>query len=403
MKKTSLTLIQIVVCFLFVTSACSKWNQDPLQEKNSLLEQGTDKPKVPESPKPLKSDAIRIDSVDLFSFVEGKPDEFAIAARILIQGYQARIEIGNLDQFPGALFDANTGKFTWEPQVGILEDGQMFAEKSLVINVIAESPKQPVLLATKTVRLMLHRTLRQPIVQSVRWNVSTLREGSQFVFVVYVQDPDANPSDRKTWPVLEIGALNTKPSLATLSSLFSSEYESQAYVFKYNVDLRNAELTKSFLDTSTSIRAISRYRSVSAVNTLDARVFSNFADVLSTWPSIVTTVAGTSLDYSFVIFDPKAEAKLLASYFNGLPLGATASCVSSSASVLNCRLQWLQPRAGTYRLSNVITKQNQSNSDLARFSQQMNFELEATVPPPTTTTTVPTTTTLPNRNGRGNN
>ncbi|RYZ78955.1 MAG: hypothetical protein EOP04_28680, partial [Proteobacteria bacterium] len=116
--KTMQQVLTILVATLSIT-ACSKWNQDPLAGQSDLLRNPQETPREQEKPKNPESDAsVRVDTVSFYNFSEGTSGEFEITARVLRSDYTYEIIVDNLDQFPGAKYNAVTKKFSWNPPLG---------------------------------------------------------------------------------------------------------------------------------------------------------------------------------------------------------------------------------------------------------------------------------------------
>ena len=83
MKKLSLVLSS----FLFVAMGCGL-KQDPLDGKPDAVRNGKLPEQKIEAPVPEASEAIRIDTVNKFTFVEGREDKISILARVLAPDYE---------------------------------------------------------------------------------------------------------------------------------------------------------------------------------------------------------------------------------------------------------------------------------------------------------------------------
>jgi hypothetical protein len=393
MKNINAILFRSILGVLLVTAACSKLEQDPLVDKKGQFDRGIEKPTVPEAPKPVDSDAIRIDAVSYFSFLEQEADEIKISARVLIPDYELQISIPNIADFPGATYDAANGVFRWNPPRNLIPVDRQRIERMLQVRVAARKENNPALIGTKSIVVALQRNLQIPVVRSVDISSISLREGRDTNFRVLVRDLDADLSDNRTWPRLELGMVVDRTPLMNVVKFLRIDREGQDLSYSFNMNLMNKELTKNFVDAGLSFTPISRYQSVGTPANLSIRIFTSFSILASTWQPI-QVVAGEKIDQTFLIMDTKSELTLRYLRTENLPGGATMSCTPANRNVLSCRLQWVAANPGNYLPSSVVRKVNEfSNLDPYQEDQTFGLQIVVAPPPTTTTTTVPTTTT----------
>lgn len=125
----------LMVFLLVGLAACSDMNQDPLANSSDAIRNAKPPETKPDITRPIRSDAIRIDSAEVVSFKEEVAAELAIKVRTLIPEYVSEITILNMGNFPGAIFDRMTGTFSWTPPRGTVSNG-LVQEYSLQIEAI---------------------------------------------------------------------------------------------------------------------------------------------------------------------------------------------------------------------------------------------------------------------------
>lgn len=394
----SLTLISLLV----LATACGQWNQDPMAGISGAVKQGLEKPTTPEAPKPIDSEALRINSPDDYSFEQQVAGEFEISSRILIPDYQDRLVIKNIDQFAGASFDSKTGKFRWTPPQGTISEGDgLIKRMSLEVVAYAEKKDAISLQRQKTIKISVTRKPSAPQIISFSLTKTNLREGEFVSGTVVYEDKDANEKDSSTWPVLQFRtSIGSAHIMSFLEMGSTGSLGNRRFQTAFTLNLREAEVTKTIDNYSIVVRAVSSLNQSSADASVSLTVYSSFADANSTWTQSVPFTAGKIETYDFLIMDPKAEAKLDSAMFMNMPPGARANCTNVNASVLSCRLIWDIPvnaKTGPGQINlNIAVK---ANTPLDNYSRAQSFKLDYSVAPApvsttTTTTTVSTTTTV---------
>jgi len=387
MKKTQILLF-LVFTSLIATS-CTKWNQDPLKDKDNSVKDGTQAPTIPQKPDPLDQNAVKIDSVDSYNFEEDKLGEFTVQSRVWEPGYTVRTEIINIDEFPGAVFDGNTGQFTWKPAIGFVPGGLPKIDTKLQIRAIAEKADVTILRKVKEIQLQISKAYQAPKIISVgleySWN--TFREGGSTTIVVTVEDEDAT-DDKNTWPNLFISNVQDEKSLAafmTLTDIRRSYTNAGQLEYRVEVDLKDAEVTKSHDLFKVSFQAYSRQNKGSIPTVFPLDVFNKLGELSTTWTNRIEIAAGSKLDYQFLIFDPKAEGEITTPPTFTLPTGATATCQKLNISMQQCRVQW-QTVASTdlkvYKLSAFAVMSSAYSQDTTTSSKYLYYEVKVVPPPP---------------------
>jgi len=353
MKKRNL-VFSILISLLFFT-ACSTDNKDflfggksdPLADKDNTMEEGTEQPSVPVSEKPVPSESVKIDTVEFYSFTVGTKDEFKIGVRALLADYTTEIQIANMNEFPGATYDAATGIFSWNPSAELMTGVEMYTDLTLQVRAFATKPAEPnkpenaVLMAIRDVNIRINRLLLEPEIVSINMNsLTSLREGSLGNITVEINDPNAT-TDKATWPTLLISGPISHSSLSAFTSISSVTQLANNHIqLNLEIDLRTAELTKSQETMGLLFKAVSMFNKVSAEQKATLSILNKLENQQTTWTQGIEVVAGTKLDYQFMIFDPKSEGKLGTPIFSGLPTDVKVTCTYVTASMQSCRLLW---------------------------------------------------------------
>ena len=199
MKKSNLLLIMGALVFAgAVNSGCSL-NQDPYAEKSEEIRNGVppELDREPAAPKPLASDALRIDSLDFYTFREQVESEIVLTGRVLQPTASFDLSIDNMSDFPGAKFDAKTGSFKWLPPRETT-GGEYGLAKRLIVRLTAPSAVGGAILGTtKAILVYVTRAEIDPEIISVDDLVrpNATREGELRRFTVVVRDPDSADVD----------------------------------------------------------------------------------------------------------------------------------------------------------------------------------------------------------------
>jgi hypothetical protein len=362
MKKTPFVLF--TVSSFLLLSACGKMTQDPLSDKAAPVKDFTEKPTTPVGTTPVASDAVRIDTVDFYSFDEAVAGEFQIGARVLLPGYQPTVVIENLTEFSGATYDAQKGIFAWTP-TDVLSNGDLRVDKTLQVKVIAQKANAPVLVATKEVHIQVTHKMRDPMILSIQGPSDGIREGSADYFVVQVKDEDAG-ADPSTFPAIVMQNINGYQSFASYMSLQQTyQMSSGVYEFRYYVDLSGAELVKATDYFKTNFQVISHFGKTSQKQEATLKIKNLLSLPKSTWKNTVEVNAGALLTYDFIVLDPKEEGYVNGVTFADLPPGATANCSQNSrVSFWNCRFSWKPDPKTVPGIFSFTAQVSLTNSDL---------------------------------------
>jgi hypothetical protein len=367
-------------------SGCGSWNQDPLAGKDEAFKNGQQKPTLPEAPKPIDSNAVRLDTVDFYKFREGTSGEFAMSARILEAGYTPVIYIDNMADFPGASYNASNGKFSWTPPPGTVSgDSGLEESRALKVRVVGSKPNGKVLTSDFKVDLRIGKALNAPEIFSVSKSSVSMREGEMMNVTVKVRDKDAS-NDVRSYPNLQIlpmlGVGNISQFVTITQVLATGNNE---FVVNLNIDLNGAELTKSRDHYGFTIKAISRFQQVSAGQDVKIDVTTSFADLQSTWFAALDVPLGVKKEFQFMIFDPKDELFVASPTFTGVPNGATINCSSIGVTRQFCTFSWTPDftvSPGNYSIAAQAVGKNQDSNDTMTKTYNFKLDLSVTSAPP---------------------
>lgn len=389
MKNIKFSICIAVIMGTLTGCGGSKWNQDPLAGKDKAFKEGKPAPTLPQAPKPVESGAVRVYTVEFYHFSEGEMGKFPIAARILETGYTATIYLENIEDFPGATFDAADGKFSWTPPTGTVgSGGDLQVERVLKIQVVGEKTGAPILVGSHSVPIKISKPMSEPVILEVSKDSANLREGQTTTLTVRVRDRDAGAATN-TYPDLQISALASYGNISpfvTLTRVFSMG--NGEFVFNLTVDLTEAELTKSRDRFGFQVKAVSHFHRSSKPEKVVVYVVTSFANIQSTWSETIEAPIGVRKDFQFMFFDPKDELYLEAPIFKGLPTGANVYCRGINVTRQFCSLIWTPTAAtppGEIRVRAEVIGKNQDSMDQEEKKQFFDFRVRvpASTPNPT--------------------
>lgn len=390
MKKSFLWTLAGVGAAWALSPACSpNWHQDPLANRDKALQNGQAKPGEPQKPEGVRSDEVRLQYPEVFSFQEGIPGEFTLVGRILLPGYTPTIVIENLDEFPGAVFDAATGKFSWTPPAGTVKRDRDDTRETrhLKVSVVGQKPGDVVLQNNFVVKLDITKTLSVPEIFEVSKAFLTLREGERTDLTVRIRDLDAG-ADPATWPKLQILPMLRTPSLTQFVTLTDIDMDGNGeFTANLKVDLRGAELTKSKTFFGFSLQATSRYQKTGKKLDITVVALTSFSTLQSTWFDTVEVNLGSKSEYQFLIFDPKEEVQLDVPEFTGAPAGMSFACEKMGFHRQLCKAFWVPDPAVTprdYRIRADVKVRNPDSVDTRVETQRLGLDLSV-LPAPTPT------------------
>ena len=366
-KSFSLGLLAATIAMIAgVVTGATGCQQDPFANKSEQIRNGIppELQKEPTAAKPRDKDALRIDSLDFYSFKEQIESEFTITGRVLEPKGTFELSVDNLKEFPGAKFDPKTGNFKWTPPRDTT-GGEYGRERRLVVRLTSPSLTGGTTEGTtKAILIFVTRAELDPEIISVDDLVRVpTREGEIRKFNVTVRDPDATDVDGGR------PRLNSIPSKRGPSDVSGLVYlqesvdpnpmqdpaNKQQWIFKMVLDLRvpadqrGRDFTRTQENFKFGLQAISRFGR-NAVRDVDASILTDVLKPEVSWFDPIEAVAGIENVIQFTVYDPYAEGKLSVNFVtrvDQLPGAATSSCkvVSREGNVL-CKISW-KPLATT--------------------------------------------------------
>lgn len=375
----------LMVFLLVGLAACSDMNQDPLANSSDAIRNAKPPETKPDITRPIRSDAIRIDSAEVVSFKEEVAAELAIKVRTLIPEYVSEITILNMGNFPGAIFDRMTGTFSWTPPRGTVSNG-LVQEYSLQIEAIGwPNVEGAVLFARKEVKVLVQKIASEPIVRSVRLSDQNFREGGIYSIFFEVEDQDggSNPGEA---PSLAISGIAGRASVAPFMAVNNvrGDVNTKRWTIEYRANLTGVELTDSKVDTVLEVRAQSRFGKVSQPVRTQIAVLTDFVNETgTTYDDAYEFSTAEKGIVPFTVFDPKGEAVVSIKGVRGAPVGANILCRDLRKSYINCRAEWQPETADADRSFNItidVQYRNKNGTDTRVVDRNVRLILRAIKP-----------------------
>lgn len=406
--KLSKSLMMALVGLSVVVGGCQ---QDPFANKSDAIKQGVppELDRGPVVPKPIPSDALRISSdSEVYNFKETFVGELTVAGRVLQGVPDFILSIDNMDEFPGATFDAKTGAFKWTPPKDST-GGAYGVPKSLRVRLEATPVAGGAKLATtKDILIYVTRAEGDPEILNVD-DLKTLptREGEIRKFDVTLTDPDGSDVDGARPRLIAIPSVRGIADVAGLVYMDEStaakpnpvfDIASKTWKFSMVLDLRTRtnQRGRDFTDRQATfkfaLQAISRYGGT-AIKPVDADIITDVLPPQVTWGDAIEIVGGVENSIQFTAFDPYAEGQIRVEFVtrvDQLPGAAVAFCNQGTrAGDMICTLSW-KPLPVTAK-TDVEIKFNVRNSSRvvgdtkfveSSFSRTVTVKPGAVVPPP---------------------
>lgn len=342
----------LLVPLMLVLASCG--SQDPLAKQPEYIKKATPGFDKPAPPVATKENMIISSNATQFFFTEAVEGQTTITGRILLDNYEASMEIDNLEDFEGASFDPATGIFTWTPPRGYVVGVNSTRTSPLRVRLNGLQ-RQTNITATRTedFAVTVSRMESQPtIVKETGFPVEAAREGDSLRITIFVKDVDAvNTAGSK--PRIFIQSPVNKPSVGDLTPYIRTVSEDNpdqdfsdrtVWKFTLNVALTDADVTKNTGDFYFRVTAVSRYGKMSAPKEYKVSILTGLEKpVLSS--DNFEVLAGNTMVHDVLIMDPRQEGKVTVEVLNpqDLPAGFDFKCGSKLASVwmTTCRATWV--------------------------------------------------------------
>ena len=372
-KKSAAFSTAFILTLMLGVAGCSKGlEQDPFAGQPDAVKDSTiptQKQKRDERGQADKPESLRIDADDSFTFVEGQESSYKITGRILasvnghepVLGQDYELTVENINELSGASFDASSGKLTWNPPVGFVD--QTYTQ-NVNVDVTLTTKFFPIRRTTKSIVAVVTRKSTNPVIESVE-DISTIAtaEGSVRSFQITVFDPHADDKSPNNLPRLVFVTANNGKASATpyLTCLPSCSAPTKIagrpgyYAFKAALDISNVEVTNSKVMLSFGVMAVSRFGEASGVTSANASVYTNISKPELSWSELepITVVAGQENTVNFTIFDPLSNSDLTATFNTrcDLVLGPNSTCsckplvASTPLGTQLCSIRWGVPKS----------------------------------------------------------
>lgn len=350
-KNLSRWSMMMLAATLAVASGCSK--QDPFADKPESIRNGVppEEDREPPAAKPVAADALRIDTLDFYTFKEGVESEFTVNGRVLIPNTDFDLSIDNMRDFPNANFDAATGVFKWNPPRETT--GQDYgAPKRLVVRLTTKSA--PIIGTTKSVLLYVTRGENDPqIVEVDDLKRIATREREIRPFKVVVRDADAMDLEGLRPRLLAVtnkrgvsdiaGLIYMKEPTTSEPNPVQDTTDKSKWTFNMIMDLRGREFTAHRETFNFALQAISRFGRTGTRN-IDADIQTDVERPQVSWVDQIDAFANQENRIQFTVYDPKGEGKLSVNWvtrLDTLPGAATGSCTDQSRDGAQlCTISW---------------------------------------------------------------
>ena len=396
LQRAALGAVAALTASMFFTACNLNFKQDPLAgtppEYKDDLEPISTKPTP--SPTPFEME-YQLDHKNFFVFSEEVAGEEFISGRILskingeipVLGKNYHVKIQNLIEFPGALFDEQSGRFSWTPPLGSSGGDKV---SILSLTVFLETASGHRVGHPRAIPIHIHGRQAEPKVVSVdRLDILPIREGESKAFKVVVRDLDS-----KTGEEPKLIAVHAPTSLVNISSMVRIEpfplvslTDPTLWTFTAVLDTGNAELTSKTENHRFLLMALSRYGRPSEPRQVDVSFITKMAKADTNWKNRETFVGGRFNRYDFFVFDPKFEGKVWVT-FTECPVGAQCRCERPvENSPVPCLISWNVPMTERNGVRRVLFKAENVSSIAGEPSTMEEFKREIFLSIPTPTPT----------------
>ncbi len=388
MKIRAVLASLILGSFLVSCLVSCGFQQNPLDGKGEILKNARPGSGDVEKPTADPSDVIYIDAPDSVSFIEGKKDVIAVEVHLSRPGFtNVNMVIDNMADFRGASYDANSKKFEWAPPLGTVVDG-LSSKFELSLQVIAKNPQTGVVYSrNKKVLLIVQRSPQDPQVLAINFPSfsNKLREGGVYNFTITAKDLDNSVDKTKGPEIAILPPTGNQISLAGFAKFKTRTFDvaTSAYVFNFEMDLRNVELTNSSSPAGFIVQAISQFGRKSAGLPYNETLFTNLGTPLSTWSSAKILKNNQDNVVAFIIYDAKGESMISLDRNDNVPAGASIDCPQRlGAGAIECTLTWkpsLDPKnlplSGNISMRVSSSNRDRSDTNVSQSTLQLNYQV----------------------------
>lgn len=371
MKEASAIALALVVLAVFAAGCTKLGQEDPYADKADEIRNGMPPTNQgPKAPKPVASDALRIQAQDYYSFKEGDEGKFTVTGQVLVPvngqeatyGKDFTIEIVNLADFPGALWDITTATMRWTPPEGFVDKEY---SRNMRMLVRLQTVAAPVMVREQEVKVFVIRSERDPEIVSVEslsnyWT----REGERRKFTVVVKDPDSIDADKMRPRLMVVsvnqGVLNASnlvyefaPNVWDEKNPTQDPLDPTKWIFTMILDTKDdqgnaREITKGLEKFQFGLVAANRYGGSTAPRTVEAPIVTSIREPQTSWivKEPVELVAGQENTFSFSVYDPNGEAKVTVypTRCDLLPGTPSCNCVPQDRDFAQlCTIRWKPP------------------------------------------------------------
>lgn len=338
---------------------CQKMKQDPLDGQPDWVRDGVPpERKVDPRPKALPADVMRIDSADFADFREGEPGELKVGARVLIANTGYDLQLTNIRDFPGAVFDAAAGSFKWTPPIGYV-NSEYTRAAHLDFTLTAQTV--PVTSTVKSIKVFIGRQNVDPSIVSVDdLSKNPINEGEKREFQVVVKDPTASNTPNNRPRLMVVASTSDQFSAAHMVTNSNSDpsqsmIDPSLWIFKLTLDTRNYELTPDRSLFKFGLIALSHFGNTSGPRTVDVLIGNKLREPSISWVDTAVLTMGQKNSYNFSVYDSSfrdsssrnIEGQIsvqVVTQLANLPGSPTLNCVTQSRSGdALCTLNWDVP------------------------------------------------------------
>lgn len=177
-----------ILISVLVLSSCG-FEQDPLKGAPDAVRDGKP-PVIVEKPELISEEAVKIDAPSFANGLVETPLKLSFSGRVLLEGVEYRKAVLNLESFPGATFNEETGEFSWTPSKELLGTRpEMRLPLTVMVYTVATKKYPKVQSRSKQIDLLIVNKYTRPIIQNIL-GPDQVVTGQDYVYYVNVNDID---------------------------------------------------------------------------------------------------------------------------------------------------------------------------------------------------------------------